>query len=46
MVAPSPAMTAGMSGVPLGNGGGQGYGRTLPQYGFRPTFVARPPAAG
>ena len=24
----------------------QAYGRAVPQYGFRPTFVARPPAAG
>jgi hypothetical protein len=24
----------------------QGDGRAIPQYGFKPTFVARPPAAG
>jgi PPE-SVP subfamily C-terminal region len=35
-----------MPGVPLGNGLSQGLGRSMPQYGFRPTFVARPPAAG
>jgi PPE-repeat protein len=46
MVAPPPAVAAGMPGVPLGNGLSQGLGRSMPQYGFRPTFVARPPAAG
>ncbi len=45
MVAP-PAVAAGMPGIPLANMAGQGFGRALPQYGFRPTFVARPPAAG
>jgi PPE-repeat protein len=45
MIAP-PAMAAGMPGVPVGGMGGQPYGRAVPQYGFRPTFVARPPAAG
>jgi PPE-repeat protein len=43
---PPPAMAAGMPGVPIGNVAGQAYGRAIPQYGFRPTFVARPPAAG
>ena len=28
------------------NMGGRGEGRAIPQYGFRPSFVARPPAAG
>jgi PPE-repeat protein len=46
MTAPPPAMAAGMPGIPLGSSGGSGYGRAVPQYGFRPTFVARPPAAG
>ena len=46
MVAPPPAVAAGMPGMPLGNMAGQGFGRAIPQYGFRPTFVARPPAAG
>ncbi|OBF89502.1 hypothetical protein A5791_17025 [Mycobacterium sp. 852002-51163_SCH5372311] len=46
MIAPSPAVAAGMPPVPFGNFGGQGFGRAVPQYGFRPTFVARPPAAG
>ncbi len=45
MIAP-PAMAAGMPGMPIGSMGGQAYGRAMPQYGFRPTFVARPPAAG
>ena len=45
MVAP-PAVAAGMPGVPMGGLGAQGLGRNVPQYGFRPTFVARPPAAG
>ncbi len=47
MVAPPPAVAAGMPGVPLGgNMGAQAAGRGVPQYGFRPTFVAHPPAAG
>ncbi len=45
MVAP-PAVAAGMPGVPMGGFGAQGVGRHVPQYGFRPTFVTRPPAAG
>jgi PPE-repeat protein len=45
MVGP-PAVAAGMPGMPFGNMAGQGLGRAVPQYGFRPTFVARPPAAG
>jgi len=45
MIAP-PAVAAGMPGVPVGTMGGQAFGRATPQYGFRPTFVARPPAAG
>jgi len=45
MVAP-PAMAAGVPGMPIGATGAQPYGRAVPQYGFRPTFVARPPAAG
>ena len=43
---PPTAMAAGMPGIPLGNMAGQPYGRAVPQYGFRPSFVARPPAAG
>ena len=45
MIAPPPAVAAGMPGVPLGAMGGS-MGRAAPQYGFRPTFVARPPSAG
>jgi PPE-repeat protein len=42
-----PPVTASTPPVPLaGYMGGQGEGRAVPQYGFRPTFVARPPAAG
>ncbi|OMC52231.1 hypothetical protein A5745_01440 [Mycobacterium sp. IS-2888] len=45
MVAPPPAMAAGMPGVPLA--GSPGFGRSMPpQYGFRPSFVTRPPSAG
>ncbi|BBX61508.1 PPE family protein [Mycobacterium saskatchewanense] len=46
MVAPPPAMATGAPGMPIGAVGGQPYGRAMPQYGFRPSFVARPPAAG
>ena len=50
MVAPPSApapMTGSTPPVPLGaNMGGRGEGRAIPQYGFRPSFVARPPAAG
>ncbi|WP_459975086.1 PPE family protein, SVP subgroup, partial [Mycobacterium sp. MUNTM1] len=46
MVAPPPAGTPGMPGVPLGNLAGEPFGRAVPQYGFRPLVVARPPAAG
>lgn len=46
MIAPPPAVAAGMPGMPVGNMAGQPFGRAVPQYGFRPTFVARPPAAG
>lgn len=46
MVAPPPALAAGMPGMPFGGMGSQGFGRAVPQYGFRPNFVVRPPAAG
>ena len=43
---PSP-VTASTPPVPFAsNMGRQGYDRAIPQYGFRPSFVARPPAAG
>ncbi|HME17748.1 MAG TPA: PPE family protein [Mycobacterium sp.] len=44
--------TAGMPGVPgmpampMGASGGRGFGFAAPRYGFRPTVVAHPPAAG
>ena len=40
------AVAASTPPVPLANMGAQGEGRAVPQYGFRPSFVARPPAAG
>jgi PPE-repeat protein len=43
--APSPSVSASTPPVPLANAA-QGEGRAVPQYGFRPRFVARPPAAG
>ena len=43
---PSPAVAASTPPVPLANLAAQGEGRAVPQYGFRPSFVARPPAAG
>ena len=46
MIAPPPAVAAGMPGVPLGAMSGGAMGRAAPQYGFRPPFVARPPSAG
>jgi PPE-repeat protein len=46
MIAPPPAVAAGMPGVPLGAMTSGAMGRAAPQYGFRPTFVARPPSAG
>jgi PPE-repeat protein len=45
MVAPPPAVAAGMPGVPMGGMGGRGF-RNVPQYGFKPNFVTRPPSAG
>jgi PPE-repeat protein len=37
----------GMPGVPMAGGpGGRGWGFAAPRYGFKPTVVARPPAAG
>jgi PPE-repeat protein len=45
MVAPPPAVAAGMPGVPMGGMSGRGF-RNAPQYGFKPSFVTRPPSAG
>jgi PPE-repeat protein len=36
----------GMPGMPMGGGAGRGFGFAAPRYGFRPTVVAHPPAAG
>ena len=44
--APSPAVAVSTPPVPLANMAGDGEGRAVPQYGFRPRFVARPLAAG
>jgi PPE-repeat protein len=46
-IAAPPPQVASTPPVPLaGNMGAHGEGRAVPQYGFRPAFVARPPAAG
>ena len=36
----------GMPAVPMAGSGGRGFGFAAPRYGFRPTVVAHPPAAG
>lgn len=36
----------GMPGMPLVGSGGRGFGFAAPRYGFRPTVMAHPPAAG
>jgi len=36
----------GMPAMPVGATGGRGFGFAAPRYGFRPTVVAHPPAAG
>jgi PPE-repeat protein len=36
----------GMPAMPVGTSGGRGFGFAAPRYGFRPTVVAHPPAAG
>jgi PPE-repeat protein len=41
-----PAGTPGMPGVPGGGLANRGYGFAAPRYGFKPTVVTRPPAAG
>ncbi|OMC49228.1 PPE family protein [Mycobacterium sp. IS-1264] len=43
----APPVSASTPSVPVaGHMGARGEGRAVPQYGFRVTFVARPPAAG
>lgn len=44
-----PAVAEGMGGLPMapiGPMGGNRYGRVLPTYGFKPSVMAKPPAAG
>lgn len=45
-----PAGAEGVNALPMapafGQLGGKGYGRIPPAYGFKPTVMARPPAAG
>ncbi|MGO9034213.1 PPE family protein [Mycobacterium sp.] len=41
-----PAVAAGMPGMPFANPAGNHLNGTTPRYGFRPTVVAHPPAAG
>jgi PPE-repeat protein len=41
-----PAGTPGIPGVPGGGLANRGYGFAAPRYGFKPTVVTRPPAAG
>ena len=44
-----PAAAEGANGLPMapfGQFGGNRYGRLLPTYGFKPSVMARPPAAG
>jgi PPE-repeat protein len=36
----------GMPAMPMAGSGGRGFGFAAPRYGFRPTVVAHPPAAG
>ncbi|PQM44291.1 PPE family protein [Mycobacterium talmoniae] len=36
----------GMPGMPMSGMLGNGFGNATPKYGFRPTVIARPPAAG
>ncbi|BDB42597.1 PE/PPE C-terminal domain-containing protein [Mycobacterium kiyosense] len=43
-VAPEAGMP-GLPGMPLGGMSGQSFGNP-PRYGFRPTIMGRPPAAG
>ncbi|MDT5321247.1 MAG: hypothetical protein QOD88_3769 [Mycobacterium sp.] len=38
--------TPGMSGMPMAGGTARGWGFAAPRYGFKPTVIARPPAAG
>jgi PPE-repeat protein len=44
--APSPALAAGMPGMPAASSAGNRFGAAIPRYGIRPTVMAHPPAAG
>ena len=44
--APSPAVAAGMPGMPFANAAGNRFSAAVPRYGLRPTVMAHPPAAG
>jgi PPE-repeat protein len=44
--APSPALAAGVPGMPAANAAGNRFGAATPRYGLRPTVMAHPPAAG
>ena len=41
-----PAVAAGMPGMPFANAAGNHANGATPRYGFRPTVMAHPPAAG
>jgi PPE-repeat protein len=45
-LAPSPAVAAGMPGMPFANAAGNRLNAAAPRYGLRPTVMAHPPAAG
>ncbi len=40
MIAPDVVAAPGVPGMPMGGMEGQGIGRPVPQYGFRPSFVS------
>ena len=44
--APPPAVAAGMPAMPFANAAGNRFRGATPRYGFRPTVMAHPPAAG
>ncbi|MEZ0365124.1 PPE family protein [Mycobacterium sp. pUA109] len=46
MTAAPEAGMPGMPGMPMSGMLGHGFGNAVPKYGFRPTVIARPPAAG
>ncbi len=44
--APPPAVAAGIPAMPSANAAGNRFRAATPHYGFRPTVMAHPPAAG